>query len=760
MKFYSQTVFTTLLFTLLCTGVRAQTTVAVMDFDGTTPEITVTPEMGVPFFDNSLDGFYGIHNANADATDGAPADTGVGNSNDTEKVDSAPISGDFLFVNDLEDEGDNGAAMTTLTFGPVDVSGLTNLLFSFDYQVDGFDNGDDVFYALELDGVAGTAVQFIDGGSALTTAGSIDVTIPDGTMMVSLLLTIDQNGDDAAGFDNFIVTADNTGTPCGITSFGPDATETCLSFNNDAGSPDMYSLSIDYSGLDADAVVAVSVDGNPATSFDTSTGDDPTATSDGTLVITSPDFLEGTSYEVTLTDGGGNCNFTVSGSVATDACVAVCDLAIDPTGITLFCEGFTSADDVDMVSVEIDYTGVEPGTVISAPGLTIGGDDPAVDEDGTIEISGAVEGGSYAVTISGGDCTGGDSFTIPITVPSNLCTPSDLVINEVLADPGSVNDANNDGNFNGSEDEFIELYNTGMTDLDVSGWTISEGAGVRYTFPPGSTMPAMTGFVLFGGGTPNVPCSNSVADTPFIGLNNGGDVVIVRNALGLTVAQMSYGAEGGNDQSVALNPNGDLSGGYVQHTTIPNPGGAPLTHSACFENDMPLMGLPVDLLFLSAQVVSKSVAVSWATANENDNDHFSVERSLNGRQWTAIGKVMAGNRTENEYVFYDEAPLNGNNLYRLRQVDVDGTPTVFGPVAATFKTDELLIFPNPAGPVLRFGGDIASADALTLLSADGQVIRQIVTGTDRVSVNDLKAGLYLLRVERENGVETLRFFKQ
>lgn len=756
-RFYPITVFVTLLFTLLCTGVRAQTTIAVMDFDGTTPEMAVTTD--VAFFDNNSDGFFGIHNANGDDTDGTPTDTGDGNASDVAKVDDAPISGDFLFVNDLDDEGDNGAPEATVTFGPVDVTGQVNMLFSFDFSQDIFDNGDDAFYTLVLNGIDETEVQFIDGGSGAT-SGSISVVIPDGTTMVSLKLRIDQNGDDAGGFDNFKVTADNTGTPCGLTSFGPDATETCLSFNNDVGTPDMYSLSIDYSGQDADAVLAVSVDGNEATSFDISTGDDPTATTDGTLVITSPDFLEGTSYEVVLSDGGGNCDFTVSGSVATDACVAVCDLSIDPTGVTIFCDGFTSADDADMVRVEIDYTGVEPGTVISAPGLTIGGDDPAVDEDGTIIITGAVEGGNYVVMLSGGDCTGADAFTVPVSVPSNLCTPSDLVINEVLADPGSVNDANNDGDFDASEDEFIELYNTGTTDLDVAGWTISEGAGVRYTFPPGSTMPAMTGFVLFGGGTPNVPCTNSVADTPFIGLNNGGDVVIVRNALGLVVAQMSYGAEGNADQSLALNPNGDLSGGYVQHTTIPNPGGAPLSHSACFENDMPDVGLPVEVLSLSAQTASKQVGVFWATANENDNDHFSIERSVNGYQWTEIGKVMAGNRTENEYVFYDEAPLNGSNLYRLRQVDIDGTPTLYGPVAVTFSTEELLIFPNPAGPVLRFGGDISSADVLTLLSAGGQVIRQVVSGTDRMNVEDLKAGLYLLRVERGDTVETLRFVKK
>ena len=60
-------------------------------------------------------------------------------------------------------------------------------------------------------------------------------------------------------------------------------------------------------------------------------------------------------------------------------------------------------------------------------------------------------------------------------VPADFCTPSALVINEVLADPGSVNDANGDGFFESAEDEFVELFNKGPDPIDVSGYTIEEG---------------------------------------------------------------------------------------------------------------------------------------------------------------------------------------------------------------------------------------------------------------------------------------------
>lgn len=756
MRRFYPALLTSLFVLLLSTCARAQDTVAVMNFDGTAPEMAVSTD--VAFFDNNSDGFFGIHDANGDPNDGTPTDTGDGNASDVALVDNVFMIGDFLFVNDLDDEGDNGAPEATVTFGPVTVTGETSVIFSFQYEVDGFDNGDDVFYTLVLDGTDQTEVQFVDGDGGVS-SGTVSIVVPDGTNTVGLKLRIDQNGDDAAGFDNFLVTANNTGLPCGITSFGPEASASCNSFSNDTGSPDGYTLTIPYAGIDADAVIGVSVDGTPVT-FDASTGDDPTTDADGTLVLTSGDFLEGTSYEVTLTDPSGQCNFTVSGSVATDACVVECDLDITlPDDLTVTCTEFTDVDNADAIMVEIDFTGFEPGTVVSAPGLTIAGDDPAVDDGGTIIITGLVEGGSYVISISGGDCTGNDAITIPVDVPANFCTPSALVINEVLADPGSVNDANNDGVFSGADDEFIELFNTGTTPLDLSGYTISEGAGVRYTFADGFILQGRASFVLFGGGTPNVPCLNDVSQTSFIGLNNSGDVVTVRNAQGLTVAQMSYGSEGNNDQSLALNPDGDVVGGYVQHTTIPNPSGAPLRSSACFENDDPQFSLPVELLAFTATTNAKSVTLNWSTANEIANDRFVIERSRNGVNWEQLGSVPAGGRSNNAYVYVDEQPLDGQNVYRLRQLDLDGSFALYGPVSAAFVADGLSVYPNPVAGELRFNRALETG-VVSVLDGAGRRLVALPVVAGRVDVRALSPGLYLLQIEQNGQLETLRFVKR
>lgn len=751
-------VYATLLLTLLCTSVRAQTTIAVMDFDGTATEMTVSTD--VLFFDNNSDGFFGIHNTNADDTDGTPMDTGDGNASDVALVLNSPISGDCLFVNDLDDEGDNGAPTANVTFGPVTVTGETNLLFAFDYDLNGFDNGDDLFYELMVDGVGQGQVKFIDGGGSLTTAGDISVVIPDGSTTASLVLTITQNGDDAAAFDNFTVTADNTGLPCGVSSFGPTATETCAAFTN--GVDDEYTLSIDYSGVAAGGTLALLVDGTAASGF-TNNGDDPTTTAGGTIDISSPDLVEGTSYEVTFSDGG-SCMYSVSGSVATNTCVSVCDLASDISMLRLGCVTFT-AGGTDQVFGTLDYTGVEPGataSIVGAPGLpTIVSGDPGTEEDGEVAFGGLIEGGSYTITISGGACTAGDAIVIPFSVPAGLCSPSDLVINEVLPNPTGGVDVNQDGSTN-SDDEFVELYNNGSSDLDISGFTVEEFARIFHTFAAGTILGPGEGILVIadipaGGLTTPYGCYVVDADEFFIGLNNTGtDGVAVRDVTGNIVAQMTY-TNAPVGESLALSPDGNLPGGYQNHTGVSATGAQ---SSPCGENINNEIGLPVELLSFDAEAKEKEVVLTWSTANEFDNDRFVVERRSFDQQWQDIGTVVAGSGTDNNYEFSDENPLNGDNYYRLRQLDFSGEFSLHGPVMAEFKTDELLVFPNPASTEIRFGGTFSIEDQISLHDANGRLLRQVPSGANRASVADLKQGVYLLRVANNHGTETIRFVKK
>lgn len=157
------------------------------------------------------------------------------------------------------------------------------------------------------------------------------------------------------------------------------------------------------------------------------------------------------------------------------------------------------------------------------------------------------------------------------TVPSASATTDEapnIVINEILADPDATKgDANGDGTVSSDDDEFVEIVNSGVTELDISGWVIADGSDDKFTFPNSTILQPNQPAVVFGGGTPTGYFGGAlVFTTGSLGFNNGGDDVIVKNTSGAVVVSVTYGSEGGNDEALTRDP--DLTGSFVQHTSI------------------------------------------------------------------------------------------------------------------------------------------------------------------------------------------------
>lgn len=114
------------------------------------------------------------------------------------------------------------------------------------------------------------------------------------------------------------------------------------------------------------------------------------------------------------------------------------------------------------------------------------------------------------------------------------------------SDPGSVDvalaisvhadAAGHDGeNLN---DEYVTLTNTGATEINVAGWTISDAAGHTYEFGDHTIAPGASLTLHTGTGETTATDAYWRATSPV--WNNGGDTVTIRNESGATAAQASY----------------------------------------------------------------------------------------------------------------------------------------------------------------------------------------------------------------------------
>lgn len=149
-----------------------------------------------------------------------------------------------------------------------------------------------------------------------------------------------------------------------------------------------------------------------------------------------------------------------------------------------------------------------------------------------------------------------------------------MVINEIFADPAAdlSGDANGDGTRDSTDDEFVELVNDGAVSVDLSGWRLSDGAGVKHTFSDGAVVPPGAAVVIFGGGIPSGSFGGALVFVATgLGLNNTGDTVTLNDG-SVDVASYSYGSEGNGDESLTRDL--DVTGAFVPHSTASGSNGA------------------------------------------------------------------------------------------------------------------------------------------------------------------------------------------
>jgi len=372
-------------------------------------------------------------------------------------------------------------------------------------------------------------------------------------------------------------------------------------------------------------------------------------------------------------------------------------------------------------------------------------------------------------------------FKTDQTVPDANATTDELpnfVINEIHADPdASSGDANGDGSIDPEDDEFVEIVNRSGSTVDISGWKIYDGIGLKHTVPISTSLGNNVALVIFGGGTPTgIPGIVQTASTGTLGLNNSGDDVILKNSSDITIISHTYGSEAGYDQSIARNP--DFTGDFVKHSTIS--GNAVLFSPG--KMNATDQSLPVELQDFKANPGNGKVTLTWITESETENLGFNLYRSVNknGEFLMLNAELIAGHGSTSEmheYSYIDRDVVNGVTCYyKLEDVDYAGKAKLHDKVvsaAPTSKESDANInefrlypcYPNPFNPetTLRFElteaaminvhiYDLLGNRITTLSDAAFQPGEHNLTWNGRDHQNRLVGtGIYFLQISDDRG---------
>lgn len=187
----------------------------------------------------------------------------------------------------------------------------------------------------------------------------------------------------------------------------------------------------------------------------------------------------------------------------------------------------------------------------------------------------------------------------------------------------------------------------------------------------------------------------------------------------------------------------------------------------------PMGVLPIKLKSFSALKTSaNSIAINWASENESNLNTYQLQRSMDGKNFIDLTNAFFSSNTSTLngiYTFTDNAPLSGNNYYRLKVTEKSGSFTYSSVVFAknsNSNATSIKIFPNPSAGYIQIesNSSVDSRSFVSIMNANGVILKSglynfsnhaIVT----LNVKQFPAGKYFLKTIIDKKETTTLFIK-
>ncbi len=301
------------------------------------------------------------------------------------------------------------------------------------------------------------------------------------------------------------------------------------------------------------------------------------------------------------------------------------------------------------------------------------------------------------------------------------------------------------------------------------------------------TAAASIQFLVYEGstfaGTYNLVSSTDITDGPGEGWYSSGamDYDLQAGMYYLIYPQWDVTANYYNEQAIAPYPIpcsfGELAGGvgwdWAPVYSVPAPatqtstgleGSGVAYYQIIVTDDL----IPVEMTSFTYNVKDNNVNLNWRTATETNNSGFEVQRKTAG-EWQTIGFVKgSGTTTQSQTYAYTDAGLaSGTYVYRLNQVDLDGSSHASSELSIVINNaaDFALVqnYPNPFNPATQIGYSVGQRANVSLVVYDllGREVATLVNevkepGSYKVnfSASNLPSGVYTYRIQSGSFVQT------
>ena len=182
--------------------------------------------------------------------------------------------------------------------------------------------------------------------------------------------------------------------------------------------------------------------------------------------------------------------------------------------------------------------------------------------------------------------------------------------------------------------------------------------------------------------------------------------------------------------------------------------------------------LPTRLVSFNVKCENGKAVLIWKTAGETNNNHYDVEKSVDGTSYRVIGSLTAagGSSKETSYSFVDNR-TDPPSSYRIAEYDSDGRVQYTKLLQASCHgAGSFTLWPNPTQDIIRISmtSDVTSQAEIKLFDSKGTLVKlqraSLVQGNNLIHVNleSLARGIYQLSASwsKTHKQETVQVVKQ
>ena len=178
-----------------------------------------------------------------------------------------------------------------------------------------------------------------------------------------------------------------------------------------------------------------------------------------------------------------------------------------------------------------------------------------------------------------------------------------------------------------------------------------------------------------------------------------------------------------------------------------------------------LFVLPIQFVNFYAKLLNNnSVALNWEATTTNQHDYFEVEKYTDYNAASVIATVA----TAPPYKAFDYAPQQGNNYYRIKEVNKNGKVIYSNVININYMPGKssVVMYPNPAKDFLNIKINSSKADNIVVQISDAEgrkVYEQsakikIDESELKINIKSLSSQLYFLKITNSNN-ESIYFNK-